>query len=212
MCELNMEVPAPGISRSGYDYGSGRKGKSRFSSCSTRLWSGAIFNYTRLTKRPYRIGVSARSADQTSENSRFDDPGPTLMRHYRRHHMGGGCARPGARIGRRQQSKSGSETNHRSGDLRGAPAAPFFFGSSCLPEITRGKERGAGASGHARREWPGGDGGGAAHRRAAVRRSNAGVAVLYDCKNRITSRSVAPGGCQIAVPGGGPAMRGGLRP
>ncbi|MEQ8901233.1 MAG: hypothetical protein RID62_08435, partial [Roseovarius sp.] len=48
-----------------------------------------------------------------------------------------------------------------------------------------------------------------AHRRAAVRRSYLSCLALYISQIRKTSERRA--GCsQIAVPGGGPAMRGGL--
>ena len=48
----------------------------------------------------------------------------------------------------------------------------------------------------------------AAQRRAAVRRSDKGSAVVYGCQvHPISERSA--GFCKIAVPGGGPAMRGG---
>src|SRR6056297_3257827 len=51
----------------------------------------------------------------------------------------------------------------------------------------------------------------AAHRRAAVRRSNDWFMALYPCQIRKTYERGTQI-CQIAVPGGGPAMRGGLRP
>jgi len=50
-----------------------------------------------------------------------------------------------------------------------------------------------------------------AHRRAVVRRPKAWLGVLYACQIRKTSTPCALGS-QIAVPEGGPAMRGGLRP
>jgi hypothetical protein len=49
-----------------------------------------------------------------------------------------------------------------------------------------------------------------AHRRAAVRRSDVSLVALYGSQARKTSEHGA-GCCQIAVPGGGPAMRGGVQ-
>ncbi len=51
----------------------------------------------------------------------------------------------------------------------------------------------------------------AAHRRAAVRRSDLEAMSLYGSNIRATPKLSAHGS-QIAVPGGGPLRRGGLRP